>query len=435
MSHHTGELVGGRYRLNDRIASGGMGEVWQATDTVLGRDVAVKTLHSGLVADPQMARRFRHEALAMAALHHPGIADVYDFGQDPDADAYLVMAYVGGQPLNQRIAEQGRLNPAETMSIVAQAARALQTAHDAGIVHRDVKPGNILIQPDGTAVLVDFGIASSFRSAARTGADEVVGTAHYIAPEQVAKRPVGPAADEYALGAVAYHCLAGHPPFLGDNPITVAMQHVKTEPPPLPPDVPPAVRAVVTTALAKDPAARFRSAAAMAAAAEQATGADADTLPLRAGHVPPGRVTPSSRTRRRHLLTGLTMALLVLLGAGTALALADRLDRLPEPRPPATSAPTPSAVPSTAGSTRPADGTGAGESPSLTPTPSPTTTSRSPSPSPSTSTTPPPATTPTTTPPIETPTSKPPTSPAPSGTAATTVSLASWPGSTRTSRW
>ena len=268
---HPGQLLGDRYRLDDRIAAGGMGEVWQATDTVLGRDVAVKTLHAGRAGDPGFQNRFRHEARAMAVLHHPGVADVYDYGQTGDgSEAYIVMARVQGQPLNQRIAEEHRLSPVETMSIVAQAGRALDAAHQAGIVHRDVKPSNLIVQPDGTVVLVDFGVARSAESAALTGAKEVVGTALYIAPEQVSKQTTGPAADVYALGAVAYHCLAGHPPFLGPSPIAIALQHLHDDPPQLPPEVPEPVRVLVATAMAKDPALRFSSAAAMADAADAA---------------------------------------------------------------------------------------------------------------------------------------------------------------------
>ncbi|GIF03488.1 serine/threonine-protein kinase [Actinoplanes siamensis] len=264
-----GELLGGRYRLDDRIAAGGMGEVWAATDTVLSRPVAVKTLLGGRGTDPGFLRRFRHEARAMAALRHPGVVAVYDFGDTEDG-AYLVMARVDGQPLNRVLADRGQLSVAETMSVVAQAGRALQAAHDAGIVHRDVKPGNLIIEPDGTVVLVDFGVARSANSVTLTGAREVVGTALYIAPEQVSKRTTGPAADIYALGGVAYHCLTGRPPFLGDNPLAVALQHVTDEPPPLSRDVPRPVRDLIGIALAKEPAERFPSAAAMAAAAEAA---------------------------------------------------------------------------------------------------------------------------------------------------------------------
>lgn len=271
---HPGQMLGDRYRLDDRIAAGGMGEVWQATDTVLGRDVAVKTLKGDRATDPSFQNRFQHEARAMAVLHHPGVADVYDYGQTTDdgGDAYIVMARVHGEPLNQLIAARGHLNPVETMSIVAQAARALEAAHQAGIVHRDVKPSNLIVQPDGTVVLVDFGVARSSQSAALTGAKEVVGTALYIAPEQVSKRTTGPPADVYALGAVAFHCLTGNPPFPGNNPIAVAMQHLQDPPPALPGDIPEPVHVLVTTALAKDPADRFSSAAAMADAADAARG-------------------------------------------------------------------------------------------------------------------------------------------------------------------
>ncbi|MFF5290420.1 serine/threonine-protein kinase [Paractinoplanes globisporus] len=340
-----GDVLGDRYRLDDRIAAGGMGEVWRATDTVLGRDVAVKTLHAGRAGDAGFQTRFKHEARAMAVLHHPGVADVYDYGQS-GPDAYIVMARVEGEALNQRIAARGRLTPAETMSIVAQAGRALDAAHREGIVHRDVKPGNLIIKPDGTVVLVDFGVARSAESAALTGAKEVVGTALYIAPEQVSKEITGPPADVYALGVVAYHCLAGHPPFLGDSPIAVALQHVRDDPPPLPPDVPAPVKAVVETAMAKDPQARFSSAAAMAAAAELASAGTGTTAILAAtGETATMIARPSAPVgsgtavlpaveplggppggppgnRRRNILLGAAAA--VVLGAlGTVLALAN----------------------------------------------------------------------------------------------------------------
>jgi serine/threonine-protein kinase len=376
MPHNLGDLLGGRYRLDDRIASGGMGEVWRATDTVLRRTVAIKTLHADRAVDPQFRSRFQHEARAMAALHHSGIADVYDFGQEAGNDAYLVMAYVSGQSLDRRIAERGRLGAAETMSIVAQAGHALQAAHDAGIVHRDVKPGNIIREPSGTVVLVDFGVARSAQSAALTGAQEVVGTAHYLAPEQVSKQPVGPATDVYALGAVAYACLAGHPPFLGPSPVAVAAQHLSEPPPPLPGDVPPPARALVATALAKDPAARFPSAGAMAAAAETA-----ELSVLRTGSVPVPSGSPAGRPRRRHTATVVLVALLLLLGAGTALAIADPFGA--PPRPPGSSTPAPTGTAATSPrSTAPApSGNGAGQATPSTPTS--TRTTRSPSPAPS----------------------------------------------------
>lgn len=279
----SGKVLGGRFRLDERVAVGGMGDVWRATDTLLSRDVAIKTLKSHRASDPEFQARFRHEAMTMAALHHPGVADVYDFGEIDDSE-YLVMAFVEGEPLDVKIAATGRLDAIKTMSIVAQVARALHAAHTAGIVHRDVKPGNLIVQPDGNVVLIDFGVARSAESTVQTAVDEVVGTAHYVAPEQVAKQDVGPAADIYALGAVAYQCLTGRPPFAGDNPITLAMQHLQDDPPPLPATIPAPVRELVAIAMAKRPEDRFRTAAAMADAAEivevyaRAVAADASSV-------------------------------------------------------------------------------------------------------------------------------------------------------------
>lgn len=382
MAHEPGDVIAGRYRLDDRIATGGMGEVWRGTDTVLHRPVAIKTLRADRATDPQFQVRFRHEARAMAALHHPGIADVYDYGDD--GEAYLVMARVDGQPLDERIAERGRLDSAETLAVVAQVGRALQAVHDAGIVHRDVKPGNLIVRPDRTVVLVDFGIARSAQSPALTGAREVVGTAHYIAPEQVARRPVGPPADLYALGAVAYHCLAGHPPFPGDDPLAVAMQHLRDVPPPLPAEVTPRARALVATALAKDPADRFPSAAAMAAAAEDTATTVPFPAPPRTVHVPQP-TAPASR--HRPVLLSVLAALFVLLIAGGVLAVADPFGWFPAtPQPSAsTSAP---ATPRTRQPTRTRSSATATREPSETPGSTPATSpsssaGRSPSQSPS----------------------------------------------------
>ncbi|WP_127507371.1 serine/threonine-protein kinase [Actinoplanes solisilvae] len=320
-----GEIFGGRYRLDERIAAGGMGQVWRATDTVLGRAVAVKTLHADRAGDPGFQERFRHEARSMAALHHPGVADVYDFGEtEGGTDAYLVMARIDGEPLNERIAERGRLTAAETMSVVAQAARALEAAHEAGIVHRDVKPSNLIIKPDGTVVLVDFGVARSADSSTLTGAREVVGTALYIAPEQVSKEETGPPADLYALGVVAYHCLAGQPPFTGDNPIAIAMQHLNGVPPDLPPDVPAAVRAVVLRAMEKNPADRFPTAAAMAEAADRAVSGGDTTAILAAprygagGGATPGTLPDPARRRTTLWMVTAGVAVVLLAAAVTA---------------------------------------------------------------------------------------------------------------------
>lgn len=260
-----------RYRLDERIATGGMGDVWRATDLVLGRQVAVKILLPALLTDPDFLTRFRAEARMMAAVRHPGIVQVYDTGEDAVAGGgravYLVMEYVDGKPLSSRINATGRLAAAETMSIVAQVAEALHAAHERGIVHRDVKPSNVLVQPDGTVVLVDFGVARSTAVTSITSPNAVPGTALYMAPEQAAGRPVSAATDVYALGVVAYHCVAGHTPFSGENALEVAVKHLNDELPPLPADVPRPVAEVIERALAKDAADRFPSARDFAAAA------------------------------------------------------------------------------------------------------------------------------------------------------------------------
>jgi serine/threonine-protein kinase len=275
-----------------------MGEVWRATDISLGRTVAVKVLRPALLTDPGFDARFRTEARTMAALTHPNVVNVYDYGRSPlttgSSVAYLVMAYVDGEPLSSRIADAGRLSVAETMSVVAQSAEALHAAHLRGIVHRDVKPGNLLVRPNGTVILVDFGVAQSTAATQVTTANGVLGTATYMAPEQASGRAVSPATDIYALGVVAYHCLAGEPPFRGGSALEIALQHVSNEPPPLPADVPPAAQMLVAEALAKDPAARYASAAEFAAAARAVT---ASRRPARAaagfaGTMMPGKVIP-----------------------------------------------------------------------------------------------------------------------------------------------
>ncbi|MFC7548897.1 serine/threonine-protein kinase [Plantactinospora sp. GCM10030261] len=273
-----GSILNDRYRLDDRVATGGMGDVWRGTDLVLGRQVAVKVLLPSLLSDPSFIQRFHSEARIMAALHHPGIVQVYDTGEDTADDGtrseYLVMEYVDGVPLSRRIDEVGGLSVAGTLSIVEQAARALHAAHGGGIVHRDVKPSNLLVKANGRVVLVDFGVARSTGVTSITSTNAIPGTALYMAPEQAAGKPVSAATDVYALGAVAYCCLTGEPPFTGENPLEVAIKHLSDEPPPLPAEVPEPVRAIVERALAKDPGARFPDAAAMADAASAAASGD-----------------------------------------------------------------------------------------------------------------------------------------------------------------
>ncbi|WP_018809038.1 serine/threonine-protein kinase [Salinispora arenicola] len=263
-----GVKLGNRYRLDERIASGGMGDVWRGTDQVLGRTVAVKSLLPALLDDPDFAERFRGEARTMATINHPGVVDIYDFGSDQQI-AFLVMEYVEGDALSSTLKRVGRLTPARTMALVAQAADALHAAHLEGIVHRDVKPGNLLVRPNGTLVLTDFGIARSDLVAQLTAAGSVLGTASYISPEQATGAVATPVSDVYALGVVAYQCLSGRRPFEGDNPLEIAMQHVRETPRSLPADIPPQVRVVVERAMAKDPADRWQSAAALAGVTRQ----------------------------------------------------------------------------------------------------------------------------------------------------------------------
>jgi tRNA A-37 threonylcarbamoyl transferase component Bud32 len=255
-------LLAGRYRLVNRLASGGMGLVWRAADEVLGRPVAVKLLRSEYAEDPAFLERFRAEARRTAALPHPGIASVFDYGEieDPDLTAYLVMELVDGSPLSALLAREGRLGLERTLDVVAQAGLALGSAHRAGVVHRDVKPSNLLIRRDGLVKVTDFGIARASGDVPQTETGMVVGTAAYLSPEQVACQPVTPATDVYALGVVAYECLAGRRPFTADHPIALALAHQHHRPPPLPSDVPEPVRALVEAAMAKDPEARPPSA-------------------------------------------------------------------------------------------------------------------------------------------------------------------------------
>ncbi|WP_246002649.1 serine/threonine-protein kinase, partial [Allorhizocola rhizosphaerae] len=284
-------VLSDRYRLDELLASGGMGAVWRAVDLRLDRTVAVKVLAPAFADDAEFVARFEAEARTMAAVRHPNIVGVYDHGED-GGDIYLVMEYVAGRPLSQVLEEGGRLPSDETLRVVAQAATALQVVHDAGIVHRDVKPSNLLIEEDGTVRLADFGVARSAASAGLTGTQKVLGTAQYMAPEQALGRGATPAADIYALGAVAYHCLAGNAPFGGETPVEVALHHVQDEPPPLPPDVPAATRSIVERAMAKDPLLRFESAASFAAAAAAPETAAAQTVAM----LPP---PPGKRSRGR----------------------------------------------------------------------------------------------------------------------------------------
>jgi eukaryotic-like serine/threonine-protein kinase len=264
-------VLDGRYAGIALIATGGMGEVWRGVDMRLNRPVAIKMLSAVHADDQQFRARFRAEAQYASALSHRGITKVYDYGErSPLGGPYLIMELVDGQPLSEILERYHRLDPYVVLDIVAQAARALDAAHQAGIVHRDIKPGNLLIMADGTTKITDFGIAkaNSIQAVNLTATGIVMGTALYVSPEQATGSPLTGASDVYSLGVVAYECLAGDPPFMADQPLAIAIMHKHEPVPPLPPDVPRPVADLVYAMLAKTPDGRPESAMHVADRAE-----------------------------------------------------------------------------------------------------------------------------------------------------------------------
>jgi eukaryotic-like serine/threonine-protein kinase len=270
----AGSVLGSRYVLDHLLAVGGMGQVWKATDQVLERAVAVKLLRTDLIDSEDFRRRFQAEARLAAGLSHPGIAHVYDYSEEVADDqrlAFLVMELVDGQPLSDRLARRDRPTIAETMSILDQTGRALGAAHELGIVHRDVKPGNLLVTPDGRVKVTDFGIARAINSADITEVGQVIGTVRYMSPEQARGEEATPASDVYSLAIVGYEMLSGHTPFAGDSPVAIALAQVQTTPEPLPPSVPAELRSLITQSLAKLSAQRPGDGAAFASALQRIT--------------------------------------------------------------------------------------------------------------------------------------------------------------------
>jgi serine/threonine-protein kinase len=261
-----GVTFGGRYELDSRIAIGGMGEVWEATDHVIGRTVAIKILKDEYMGDPGFLERFRAEARHAALVNHEGIASVFDYGEE-NGSAFLVMELVPGEALSTILERDGSLSTDKTLDIVAQTSAALQAAHAAGLVHRDIKPGNLLITPDGRVKITDFGIARIADQVPLTATGQVMGTVQYLSPEQASGHPASPATDTYSLGIVAYEALAGKRPFTGESQVAIAMAQINEQPPPLPPTVAVPVQNLVMAMIAKKPEARPATAAAVARAA------------------------------------------------------------------------------------------------------------------------------------------------------------------------
>jgi serine/threonine-protein kinase len=301
----VGDRIAGRYVLQQVLARGGMASVWLATDNVLERDVAVKILHPHLAEDAAFVARFREEAIAVARLRHTNIVSIYDTCSDEGVEA-IVMELVRGRTLRAYLDEHGPLHPAEAVHICAEVASALGASHRAGLVHRDVKPGNILIRNDGQVLVTDFGIAKlDDRRGDHTQAGMLVGSVRYLSPEQVEGRPVDARTDVYALGLVLYECLTGRLPFTGETDTAVALARLReapVRPRQIRPGIPRALEAVTLRALAQNPADRYPTAAdfraALLAAPESEEAFDADSTLVVPAPVPRPSPAPTAAAQR-----------------------------------------------------------------------------------------------------------------------------------------
>ena len=258
---------GGRYKLQSLIATGGMGEVWQAHDEIILRDVAIKILKQEYLGDPGFLERFRTEARLAAMVNHEGIANVFDYGED-SGSAYLVMELVPGESLAKILEREKSISGERVLDIISQTARALQAAHESGMVHRDIKPGNLLITPDNLVKITDFGIARIADQVSLTATGQVMGTVQYLAPEQATGKGSSPATDIYSLGIVAYEAVSGKRPFTGATQMEIAMAQINDPPPPLPDTVDTKVADLILQCLKKKPFERPNNALSLAIAAE-----------------------------------------------------------------------------------------------------------------------------------------------------------------------
>ncbi|MGH2806466.1 MAG: protein kinase domain-containing protein [Actinomycetota bacterium] len=328
-----------RYILDERLAVGGMGAVWVATDERLGRRVAIKLLKEDLSEDPRFIERFRREARAAGALSHPSVARVFDYGEDAGRH-YIVMELADGRDLARVLREGGALPPERAAHIGAQIADALSHAHAAGLVHRDVKPANVIVGDGDRVKVTDFGIARAAGDATLTATGSVLGTAHYISPEQASGTHVGPASDIYSFGIVLYEMLTGALPFTGDSALGVAMRHVNDEvpaPSALNPNIPPAFDRIVSTATQKDPHARFPDSASLAAVLRGTTmpataeRGDTETMPPEPWPFPahPSRWDPA---RLGKIVLGIFVLLVLIAAALVAYRLASNAEQARERR-------------------------------------------------------------------------------------------------------
>jgi serine/threonine-protein kinase len=337
VSTFVGTCLNGRYRLDAQIGAGGMSTVYRAFDTVLERQVAVKLMHRDIAHNPDQLERFRREARAVAQLNHPHIVQVIDAGED-DGMPYIVFEYVEGMTLKDRIRHFGRLDVPESVAYAIEISRALGAAHERGIVHRDVKPQNILVDEEGSAKVTDFGIARTLEQEGLTADGRVLGTTDYVSPEQALGHPVTGQSDLYSLGVVLYEMLTGDVPFKGENQVAVAMKHVREELPDIAfrrPEVSSALAAVLDRATAKDLAQRYQTDRELLADLEEVLAIET----ARAGQVT-GEATQVLRTlspsaarrlpfRQRVSMRAIVAFVVVAVGvfAGVLLLAADRAER------------------------------------------------------------------------------------------------------------
>ncbi|OMQ14758.1 serine/threonine protein kinase [Modestobacter sp. VKM Ac-2676] len=343
------QVLGERYEIGGVLGRGGMAEVHRGRDLRLGREVAVKVLRQDLARDPSSQVRFRREAQAAASLNHPAIVAVYDTGEDrttTGATPYIVMEYVEGETLRDVLQHERRLSPERAMSLTADICAALDFSHRNGIVHRDVKPGNVMITPQGTVKVMDFGIARavSDSAATMTSTAAVIGTAQYLSPEQARGEGVDARSDVYSAGCLLYELVTGTPPFTGDSPVAVAYQHVREDPrtpSSINPEISPELDAIVLKAMSKNPANRYQSAAEMRADLLRAVAgqrveatpvmSDAEKTTIMSGAAAPqayadrswdGGDDEADRKRRRNRVIAAVVAALVLIGVVTGVAIA-----------------------------------------------------------------------------------------------------------------